>query len=112
MAMDYFTKCSETCVVPDQSAATTANRLVTEMFCWCGPLEELHSNQRQNFESQVFQEVCQQQGVTRTRTTPLQPQGNRLVDRFNHTLAKHLQDWDCYLPLVLWAYRSAVHQLP
>ncbi|KAG7473860.1 hypothetical protein MATL_G00100470 [Megalops atlanticus] len=45
-------------------------------------------------------------------------QSNGLVERFNRTLATQLailtsrrqQDWDLHLPLVLWAYRTAVQE--
>ncbi|KAK2899431.1 hypothetical protein Q8A73_012560 [Channa argus] len=53
-----------------------------------------------------------------TRTTPLHPQSDGLVERFNRTLAtqlsiltsRHQKDWDQHLPLVLWAYRTAVQE--
>ncbi|KAF7643046.1 hypothetical protein LDENG_00246090 [Lucifuga dentata] len=112
VAMDYFTKWPEVYAVPDQSAATTAEKLVQEMFCQFGAPEEIHSDQGRNFESQVFQEVCRHMGVKKTRTTPLHPQSDGLVERFNCTLATQLailsdrrqKDWDLHLPLVLWAY--------
>ncbi|KAF7655095.1 hypothetical protein LDENG_00060880, partial [Lucifuga dentata] len=90
VAMDYFTKWPEAYAVPDQSTATTAEKLVQEMFCCFGAPEELHSDQGHNFESQVFQEVCQHMGVKKTRATPLHPQSNGLVERFNRTLATQL----------------------
>uniref|UniRef100_A0AAV2MR94 Gypsy retrotransposon integrase-like protein 1 n=1 Tax=Knipowitschia caucasica TaxID=637954 RepID=A0AAV2MR94_KNICA len=52
VAMDYFTKWPEAYAVPDQSAATTAGRLVDEMFTRFGVPSELHSDQGRNFESQ------------------------------------------------------------
>lgn len=52
VAIDYFTKWQE--AYADQSAATTANCLVSQMFCCFGASEELHSDQRQNFEAGVF----------------------------------------------------------
>ncbi|XP_041929155.1 uncharacterized protein K02A2.6-like [Alosa sapidissima] len=118
MAMDYFTKWPEAYAVPDQSAHTTADRLVTEMFCRFGAPEELHSDQGRNFEAEVFAEVCQRMGIRKTRTTPLHPQSDGLVERFNRTLAVQLailadrqqKDWDLHLPLVLWAYRTAVQE--
>ncbi|KAJ8351980.1 hypothetical protein SKAU_G00234560 [Synaphobranchus kaupii] len=118
VAMDYFTKWPEAFAVPDQSAATTAERLVEEMFTHFGAPAELHSDQGRNFESQLLAEVCERLGVTKTRTTPLHPQSDGLVERFNHTLAtqlailasQHQRDWDRHLPLVLWAYRSAVQE--
>ncbi|KAJ8369446.1 hypothetical protein SKAU_G00094740 [Synaphobranchus kaupii] len=118
VAMDYFTKWPEAFAVPDQSAATMAERLVEEMFTRFGAPAELHSDQGCNFESQLLVEVCKRLGVTKTRTTPLHPQSDGLVERFNRTLAtqlailasQHQRDWDRHLPLVLWAYRSAVQE--
>ncbi|KAJ8348856.1 hypothetical protein SKAU_G00274450 [Synaphobranchus kaupii] len=118
VAMDYFTKWPEAFAIPDQSAATTAERLVEEMFTRFGAPAELHSDQGRNFESQLMAEVCKRLGVTKTRTTPLHPQSDGLVKRFNRTLAtqlailasQHQRDWDRHLPLILWAYRSAVQE--
>ena len=56
VAMDYFTKWPEAYAVPDQSAVTTAERLVCEMFCRFGAPQELHSDQGRNFKAQVFAE--------------------------------------------------------
>ncbi|KAJ8363722.1 hypothetical protein SKAU_G00125530 [Synaphobranchus kaupii] len=111
IAIDYFTKWPEAFAVPDQSAATTAERLMEEMFTRFGATAELHSDQGRNFESQLLAEVCKRLGVTKTRTTPLHPQSDGLVERFNRTLAtqlailasQHQRDWDRHLPLVLWA---------
>ncbi|CAI5658420.1 unnamed protein product [Oreochromis niloticus] len=108
----------EAYAVPDQSAVTTARTLVDEMFTRFGVPEELHSDQGRNFESQVLGEVCRRLGVRKTRTTPLHPQSDGLVERFNRTLAtqlailtsQHQGDWDQHLPLVLWAYRTAVQE--
>ncbi|KAG1946508.1 interleukin-1 receptor accessory protein-like 1-A [Pimephales promelas] len=118
VAMDYFTKWPEAYAVPDQSASTMAQRLVDEMFARFGVPDKLHSDQGRNFESRLFSEVCQRLGVKKTRTTPLHPQSDGLVERFNRTLAtqlailtsQHQRDWDQHLPLVLWAYRTAVQE--
>lgn len=56
-------------------------------------------------------------GIQKTRTTPLHPQSDGMVERFNRTildyLAKFIDDrqsnWDSCLPLMLLSYRSAVH---
>ncbi|KAK2919988.1 hypothetical protein Q8A73_002192 [Channa argus] len=118
VAMDYFTKWPEAYAVPDQTATTAAQRLVEDMFSRFGVPEELHSDQGRNFKSWLFAEVCQRLGVRKTRTTPLHPQSDGLVERFNRTLAtqlailtsRHQKDWDQHLPLVLWAYRTAVQE--
>ena len=88
------------------------------MFCRFGALQELLSDQGQNFEAQFFAEVCKRIGVSKTRMTPLHPKSDRLLERFNQTLAKQLaivtsrrqREWDRHLPVVLWAYRSAVQE--
>lgn len=55
--------------------------------------------------------------MKKTRTTPLHPQSDGMVERFNRTIEtqlsmfvdNHHQDWDQHVPLLLMAYRSAVH---
>ncbi|XP_053352954.1 retrovirus-related Pol polyprotein from transposon 412 [Clarias gariepinus] len=118
VAMDYFTKWPEAFAVPDQSASTTARVLVDEVFSRFEAPEQLHSDQGRNFEAEVFAAVCERLGVKKTRTTPLHPQSDGLVERFNRTLTTQLavltsdrqKDWDEHLPLVLWAYRTAVQE--
>uniref|UniRef100_A0A8C5DVC8 Integrase catalytic domain-containing protein n=1 Tax=Gouania willdenowi TaxID=441366 RepID=A0A8C5DVC8_GOUWI len=92
--------------------------LVEGMFSRFGAAETIHSDQGRNFESAVFSTMCERLGMQKTRTTPLHPQSDGLVERFNRTLAKqlailtaeHQRDWDMHLPLVLLAYRSAVQE--
>ena len=56
--------------------------------------------------------------IYKTRTTPGYPQSDGMVERFNHTLlnslsmytSNHQRDWEEYLPYVLFAHRSAVHE--
>ncbi|KAI4885571.1 hypothetical protein NFI96_007362, partial [Prochilodus magdalenae] len=101
--------------IPDQEAETVADALVEGMFSRFGAAEVIHSDQGRNFESGVFSDMCERLGIQKTRTTPLHPQSDGLVERFNRTLAKqlailtaeHQRDWDI-VPLVLMAYRSAV----
>ena len=77
-----------------------------------------HSDQGRNFESCVFAALCSRLDMQKTRTTPLHPQSDGLVEWFHRCMeqqlaivsAKHQQDWDTHLPLVLMAYRSAVQE--
>ncbi|KAL7868740.1 hypothetical protein SRHO_G00101240 [Serrasalmus rhombeus] len=116
VAMDYFTKWPEAYAIPDQEAGTVADALVEGMFSRFGAAEVIHSDQGRNFEAGVFSAMCECLGIQKTRTSPLHPQSDGLVERFNRTLAKqlailtaeHQRDWDIHLPLVLLAYRSAV----
>jgi hypothetical protein len=118
VAMDYFTKWPEAIPIPNQEAATVAEALVSNFFCRFGSCLELHSDQGRTFESAVMAEVCKLFGVHKTRTTALYPQGDGMVERMNRTLlnslsafvSEHQTDWDLYTPLVLLAYRTAVHE--
>ena len=86
------------------------------MLFWSTPVHSLR--QGRNFEYAVFGEMCNLLGMTKTRTTPLHPQSDGLVERFNRTLEAqlsmfvedHQKDWDQLVPLMLMAYRTAVHK--
>lgn len=67
MTMDYFTYRPEVYTVPDQSAATTVEKLVEEKFIHLSVPAELHSDQGCNFESKAFGQVCQRLGLEKTR---------------------------------------------
>lgn len=118
VAMDYFTKWPEACALPNHEAETVADFLVTQVFTRFGVPGELHSDQGREFESRVFKECCRLLGVDKTRTTPLHPQSDGMVERYNATLVGQLaryceegqQDWDEWLPYVLMAYRAAEHE--
>ncbi|UYV63913.1 K02A2.6-like [Cordylochernes scorpioides] len=118
VAMDYFTKWSEVYAIPNQEAATVARVLVDNLICRFGVPLELHSDQGRNFESEIFRELCQVLGIWKTTTTPLHPQSDGMVERFNKTMVEHLskvveqnqRDWDRRLPLFLMAYRAAIHE--
>ncbi|KAJ8006486.1 hypothetical protein DPEC_G00107750 [Dallia pectoralis] len=90
----------EAYALPNQEAETIVNALLGGFISRFGVPETIHSDQGRNFESRVFAEMCQRLGVEKTRTTPLHPQSDGLVERFHRTLGQ--------LPLVLMACRSAV----
>ena len=117
VVMDYFSKWPEAYALPNQEAKTVATVIVNEFVCRFGVPLELHSDQGTNFESAVFQEMCSLLGINKTRTTPLHPESDGMVERYNRTLktqlslfvAEHQKDWDKYVPLLLIAYRTATH---
>ena len=113
--MDYFTKWPEAYAIPNQEAQTVANAIVDGYVSRFGVTHEPHSGR--SFESAVFKGMCYRLGIKKTRTTPLHPQSDGIVERFNRTIgnqfAMYAQDnpseWDRHVPLLLLAYRSAVH---
>jgi hypothetical protein len=114
--MDYFTKWPEACAIPTREASTVAKALVTN-FCRFELPREIHSEQGYNFESRLMQEVVHRLGVRKTRTTPLHPQSDGMVERYNETVEDHLRkvfvshqrNWDPKLPIFLLAYRVSTH---
>lgn len=113
---DYFTKWAEAIPMRDQTAARITAELV-KVFSVLGIPEVLHSDQGQNFESTILKETLQAFGIAKSRTTAYHPQGDGMVERLNRSLLQLLRlyvdkqpaDWERYLPLVLYAYRTAVH---
>ncbi|KFM56688.1 Retrovirus-related Pol polyprotein from transposon 412, partial [Stegodyphus mimosarum] len=118
VAIDYFTKWPEAYPIPDQEAVTVAEMMIQHWISRFGVPLQLHSDQGRNFTSAVVKELCKLLGIDKTQTTPLHPQSDGMVERFNRTILNNLslvvsrnqQDWDKKLPLFLLAYRSAVHE--
>lgn len=115
---DYFSKWTEAYAVPNQEASTIAEIFIEQWISRFGVPMELHSDQGRNFESSIFSKTCEILGIRKTRTTPLHPQSDGMVERFNKTLenqlrifvSDHQDDWDEHLPIITMAYRSAVHE--
>ena len=114
---DYFTKWMEAYALPNQVAKMCATKLIEEFICRFGVPRYLHSDQGRNFESLLFKEMCEIWEINKTRTSPLHPQSDSLVERFNRTVKESLkkcvldnsENWDIYLPYILSAYRSSCH---
>ena len=118
VVIDYFTKWPEVFPLPNQEAGTIARALVDGFFSRFGVPRELHSDQGRNFEATLFKECCEILGIRKTRTTPMHPESDGMVERFNRTLVQEVAkrcrhgqtDWDQFIPTILMAYRSAVHE--
>ena len=114
---DLYSKWTEAFGVPDQEAKTIANVFLNEFVCRFGTPLQILSDQGRNFESQLFQELCKLLKIDKIRTSPLHPQSNGVVERFNRTLGNMLamfcenqqRSWDEHLPKVMMAYRSAIN---
>ncbi|GFS52302.1 hypothetical protein TNCV_4850271 [Trichonephila clavipes] len=119
VAMDYFTKWPEVYPIPDQEAPTVAEAVVQHWISRYGVPLQLHSDQIRNFVSAVLKGVCELLGIDKIKTTPLHPQSDGMVERFNRTIlnnlslmvSKNQQDWDQKVPPFLLAYRCTVHEI-
>lgn len=114
---DYFTKFTEIYPMVDMQAETVTDIIVK---CWVArygcPLE-IHSDQGRQYESAIFTEMCKLLGIHKSRTTPLHPRSDGMVERMNRSiqdiLAKYVKrnqkNWDTCLPFVAMAYNSTPH---
>jgi hypothetical protein len=83
-------KWPEAYAIPNQEASTVAEVLVSN-FCRFGVPQEIHSEEGRNFEPRLIQEILQHLGVSKTRTTPLHPQSDGMVERNIKTVEEHLR---------------------
>lgn len=90
---DYFTKWVEAFAVPNHTAQTVGDKLVTELFCRFGIPKQIHSDQGREFCSELMAEVCKLLEIDKTRTTPYRPQSDGLVERQNRSLKKMLSNF-------------------
>ncbi|GFW36447.1 retrovirus-related Pol polyprotein from transposon 412 [Trichonephila clavipes] len=107
VVMDYFTKWPEVYPIPDQEAPTVAEAVVQHWISRYGVPLQLHSDQGRNFVSAVLKGSQNYIRIDKTKTTPLHPQSDGMVERFNRTIlnnlslmvSKNQQDWDQKVPL-------------
>ena len=64
---------------------------MSEFECHFGVPREIHSDRGTNFKSKVMTEVCTLLGIEKKRTTPLHPQSDSQVERYNQKLIEMLR---------------------
>ena len=115
---DYFTRYAEAYSLPNIEAVTVADKLLEEFICRFGVSLQIHTDQGTQFTAELFTEMCKKLHIDKTRNSPFRPQSSGLVERLNRTIedmlskfvSKHQKDWDHYLPYIMMAYRSSVHE--
>ncbi|XP_073803353.1 uncharacterized protein isoform X2 [Danio rerio] len=110
---DYATRYPEVFPLRSVKAKSVATSLV-QLFSRVGFPMEILTDQGTNFMSTLLKQVYRLLGIKSIRTTPYHPQTDGLTERFNQTLKQMLrkfvtetgQDWDQWLPYLLFAYRE------
>lgn len=118
MFSDYLTRRPEVFTVNNADSETTARLFVEEKVCRHGSPRELLSNNGKNFRSNLMTEICKLTNTKKKITTSYHQETNGLVERFNGTLTMmlsmyvsgHQRDWDTFIPYILFAYRTAIHE--
>ena len=104
--------------VADQKALTIAQLLVEKVIPMFGVPEALLSERGTYLLSHLMQDICKMLSIVKLNTTAYHLQCDGMVEHFNRTLKTILRkhaatfenQWDCYLPGVLWAYRNTPHE--
>lgn len=109
---DHFTKWVEAIPMTKITADAVATAVLKHWVFRYGPPVIIHSDRGPQFESDVFQLMCQAVGMEKSRTTPYHPQGDGVLERFHRTLKGRLSGTGCWvdhLPHAMFAYRVAKH---
>ena len=114
---DCFTKYVEIYALPNPEAKTVAQMLTREFFSRYGVPLELHSDQGIQFESKLFQEICELLGIHKTRTTPFRPQSDKQSERNIRTLIKLIamvvdkqEEWAVHLLFIAMVYLATPYE--
>lgn len=91
MMIDQFTKWIEMAALPDQTALSVAHKFVTHFIVTFGCPMEVHTDQGRNFDSNLFQALCDELQIAKTRTTPYHPSSNGQVERYNTTVLQMIR---------------------
>jgi transposase InsO family protein len=113
--MDGFTKWAEAVPIRDISARGVADVLIDQWVSRYGIPDQIHSDQGTQFTSELFQNLMQLLGVTKTTTPAYNPRSNK-VERLHRVLGDLLRSdqtgmphcWVRKLPWALFAYRTTV----
>jgi transposase InsO family protein len=114
---DHFTKWVEAFPIKTATAGEVAQHFVESIICKFGAPDCLLMDRGKAFIGELMEEVNKFLEVRMLRTSGYHPQTNGLTERFNKTLMSmlsmytgaHQRDWDQYIPYVLHAYRTSVH---
>ena len=112
--IDSCTKWVEAVPLKTLTAKEACNALLL-LFCTIGIPSILVSDNATNFSAQLARELHDRLGIELRYSSPLHPESNGSVERWNATLKRMLhhivnsgtpRDWDKRLPFLLWAYRE------
>ncbi|CAB4001952.1 Retrovirus-related Pol poly from transposon [Paramuricea clavata] len=111
--IDYGTRYPEAIPLKTTHSRVIAEALIS-VFSRVGLPNEIVSDQGSNLIGQLMRQLYELLGISHIKTSVYHPEANGLVKRFNGTLkhmlkkfvANQIDNWDKYLPHVLFAYRE------
>ena len=109
---DNFTRYAQAFPSKSQTALTTAKLLWNNFILHYGFPAKIITDQGQNFESELIENLCQVAGVKKLPTSSYHPQTNGQCEHFNSTLLNMLgtltseqkKDWKKHVSAMVHAY--------
>ena len=98
-------------------ADTAAKFFYEEIVLQFGPPDTILTDRGTHFLNQTIERITEHLETKHLRTTAYHPQANGMTERFNGTLCTalaklaegNIDEWDIYIPAVLYAYRIRTH---
>jgi len=117
VVLDLLTRAAEMIPIPNKTAKTVANAVVTEVFCRHGIPESILTDKGLEFDSSAMLVLATELGIDKKRISALHPQANGAVERLNRTIGQMLKktqeendlDWDLKIPFVRFNYLNQEH---
>jgi len=114
---DHFTKYSEFFPMKSVTASETAKRIIEYISRHSVP-DSILSDRGTNFQSVLLSEIIELLDIHKLNSSPHYPVCNGQVERMNRSIQamltsyvnEHKTNWDEFLPLINFAYNSAVHK--
>ena len=114
VVVDYFTKWVEVEPLASITSKKALDFVVKSIICRYGLPRKIVSDNRLQFDSELFTEFCQSHGIIKSFSSVAHPQTNGHVEAVNKmlksTLKKRLGQvkgaWPEELPKALWSYRT------
>ena len=117
VVQDYFSKWVLAFPFPDQTAKTVLREVINGVFSVHGVPRIVLTDNGPCFTAKEFNDTLDQMGVDHRFAAPYHQQTNGMVERWNRTLlvmlrpllGKHPNNWDDYLQMACFAYRTTPH---
>ena len=112
--VDRFIRWPEAIPIKDIRAETVADAFFGGWVARFGTPATITTDRGAQFESRLWDTLCNQFGITRNRTTSYHPQSNGMVERFHRQLKAAIMahetpnPWTTTLPAVLLGIRLTV----
>ena len=111
--VDCFTRWLEAILLVDIRAETVADAFFSGWIARFGTPATITTDRGAQFESKLWDSLCNQFGIVQNRTTSYHPQSNGMVERFHRQLKAAIMahespnTWKITLPAILLLGRSA-----